>query len=70
MADLDLTDIMGRGPGGTTCLESALARFELIDEVPTSTDIAIPRGQRTLKTQAAVAWHPVDRATCPIGLAL
>jgi len=70
IADLDLTEIVGRRPDATICLESALARFELIDAIPTRTDIAIPRGQRPAKTQAAVDWHLFDRATFEIGRTL
>lgn len=70
VADLDLAEIAGRRPDATICLESALARHELIDVIPTRTDIAIPRGQRSAKTQAAVDWHLFDRATFPIGRTL
>lgn len=69
-ADLDLTEIAGRRPDATICLESALARHELIDAIPTRTDIAIPRGQKPAKTQAAVDWHMFDRATFQIGRTL
>ena len=69
-ADLDLTEITGRRPDATICLESALARHELIDAIPTRTDIAIPRGQKPAKTQAAVDWHMFDRATFQIGRTL
>ncbi|MGL4340133.1 MAG: type IV toxin-antitoxin system AbiEi family antitoxin domain-containing protein [Rhodoglobus sp.] len=65
--DLDLTEIVGRRPDATICLESALARYELVDAIPTRTDIAIPRGQKPTKTQAAVDWHLFDRATFQIG---
>jgi predicted transcriptional regulator of viral defense system len=68
--DLDLTEIAGRRPDATICLESALARYELIDAIPTRTDIAIPRGQRPAKTQAVVDWHLFDRATFQIGRTL
>ena len=66
-ADLDLTEIAGRRPDATICLGSALARYELIDAIPTQTDIAIPRGQKPARTQAAVDWHLFDRATFQIG---
>ncbi|WP_341953684.1 type IV toxin-antitoxin system AbiEi family antitoxin domain-containing protein [Salinibacterium sp. TMP30] len=70
VADLDLAEIAGRRPDATICLESALARFELIDAIPTRTDIAIARGQRPAKTQAAVEWHVFDRPTFEIGRTL
>ncbi|GAA1213417.1 hypothetical protein [Rhodoglobus aureus] len=70
VAGIDLMEIVGRRADATNGLESALARFELIDAVPTRTDIAIPRGQRPAKTQAVVDWHLFDRATFQIGRTL
>ena len=70
IVDLDLTEIAGRRPDATICLGSALAPHELIDAIPTRTDIAIPRGQKPAKTQAAVDWPLFDRATFQIGLTL
>ena len=67
IVDLDLTEIAGRRPDATICLESVLARFDLIDAIPSRTDVAIPRGQKPAKTQAAVDWHLFDRATFHIG---
>lgn len=63
IVDLDLTEIAGRRPDSTICLESTFARHELIDAIPTRTDIAIPRGQKPAKTQAAVDWHLFEIAT-------
>jgi len=63
IVDLDLAEIAGRRPDATICLESALARFDLIDAIPSRTDVAIPRGQKPARTQAPVAWHLFDRAT-------
>ena len=70
VADLDLIEIAGRRPDATICLESALSRHELIDAIPTLTDIAIPRGQKPAKTQAVVDWHLFDPATFQIGCTL
>ena len=70
IVDLDLIEIAARRPDATICLESALARHELIDAIPTRTDIAIPRGKKPAKTQAAVDWHLFDRATFHIGRTL
>jgi predicted transcriptional regulator of viral defense system len=61
---------VGRRPDATICLESALARHELIDAIPTRSDIAIPRGQKPAKTQAAVDWYLFDRATSQVGRTL
>ncbi len=68
--DLDLTEIAARRPDATICLESALARHDLIDAIPTRTDIAIPRGQKPADTHGAVDWHVFDRATFHIGRTL
>ena len=46
-----------RKPDATICLLSALALHELTDEIPRATDIALPRGERTLKTRfAPIRW--------------
>lgn len=65
--DLDLAEIAGRRPEATICLASSLARHDLIDGIPSSTHIAIPRGQKPAKTQARVEWHVFDRETFTIG---
>ena len=65
--NLDLVEIAGRRPEATICLESALARFDLIDAIPSRTDVAIPRGQKPAMTRAPVDWHLFDRATFYIG---
>lgn len=53
--------------GAPICLESALARFDLIDAIPSRTDVAIPRGQKPAMTHAPVDWHLFDPATFHIG---
>jgi predicted transcriptional regulator of viral defense system len=45
----DLAVVSARVPGGTICLNSALAYWDLTDEVPEQVHIAVPRG----------AWRPV-----------
>ncbi len=66
-ADLDLLEIALKAPSATLCLSSALARHELIDEIPSRIDIALPRGQRTPATSAPIEWHQFDKATFGLG---
>jgi len=66
-ADLDLIEIALRAPQATLCLTSALSRHELTDLIPSSIDIALPRGQRKPRTQAVVAWHLFQASTFTIG---
>jgi predicted transcriptional regulator of viral defense system len=57
-----------RNPSATICLLSALALHELTDEIPRATDIALPRGERTLSTKLTpINWHSFDRATFGLG---
>jgi predicted transcriptional regulator of viral defense system len=52
----------------TLCLLSALSIHDLTDEIPTRSDIAIPRGTHELAiTSAAVSWHRFDASTFDIG---
>jgi predicted transcriptional regulator of viral defense system len=61
--DLNLVEITTRAPLATICLTSALARYDLIDAIPDSLDIALPRNTRHPKTTAAVHWHSFDKPT-------
>lgn len=55
-------------PQATLCLLSALSIHDLTDEIPTHTDIAVPRGTKPITTWTArVAWHQFDPATFDIG---
>jgi predicted transcriptional regulator of viral defense system len=57
-----------RKPLATICLLSALSLHELTDEIPRETDIALPRGERTLTTRfTPIRWHSFDRATFELG---
>jgi len=57
-----------RKPSATICLLSALSLHELTDEIPRETDIALPRGERTLTTRfTPIRWHSFDRATFELG---
>lgn len=65
--DEDLIEIAARSPDATICLRSALARHDLIDDIPAEIDIAIPRGSWTPETSAPVRWRHFDRDTFEIG---
>jgi predicted transcriptional regulator of viral defense system len=67
VSDLDLIEIAKRAPLATLCLTTALVRHGLSDEIPASTDVALPRGRRNPVTSTPVTWHQFDRATFEIG---
>jgi len=60
LGDEDLIEIAAKAPQATLCLRSALARHELIDDIPAEIDIAIPRGSWTPRTTAPVRWRHFD----------
>lgn len=66
-ADLELIEIAERVPRGTLCLETALARHELIDSIPAAIDIAIPRGNTRPVLKAPCRLHQFDRDTFDLG---
>lgn len=66
-ADLDWIEAATRRPEATICLTSALAYHDLIDTIPTTLDVAIPRGHRTPATTGAISWHHFDRDTFTLG---
>jgi hypothetical protein len=70
IGDDDLIEIAVRSPRATLCLRSALARHELIDDIPAEFDIAIPRGSWTPQTTAPVRWRHFDPGTFDIGRGL
>ncbi|WP_239656606.1 type IV toxin-antitoxin system AbiEi family antitoxin domain-containing protein [Mycobacterium riyadhense] len=65
--DEDLVEIASKSTRATIALRSALARHDLIDEIPAAIDIAIPRGSWMPQTTVAVHWHHFDTATFEIG---
>lgn len=67
IADLNLIEIATRAPQATICLISALARYDLTDTIPSTLDIALPRGSRHPKVTAAVHWHTFDKKTFDLG---
>lgn len=55
-------------PDATLCLLTALSLHELTDEIPTRSDIAIPRGtQPATVHHAPIAWHRFDAGSFGIG---
>jgi len=67
LGDEDLIEIAAKAPQATLCLRSALARHELIDDIPVEIDIAIPRGSWTPETAAPARWRHFDPDTFAIG---
>lgn len=65
--DEDLVEIAAKAPRATLCLRSALARHELIDDIPVEIDIAIPRGSWSPQTTAPVRWRHFDANTFDLG---
>lgn len=63
----DLIEIAARRSAATLCLRSALARHDLIDDIPAEIDIALPRGTKPTVTGAPTAWHYFSPDTFEIG---
>jgi hypothetical protein len=66
-ADLDLVEIAERVPRATLCLETALARHDLIDAIPAAIDIAIPRGSHRPRLNAPTRLHHFAAKTFDLG---
>lgn len=67
LLNLDLAEARLRSSLTTICLTSALARHDLIDEIPARIDLALPRGTRLPHVHAPVHWHKYDPATFDVG---
>lgn len=67
LGDEDLIEIASRATQATICLRSALARHELIDDIPAEFEIAIPRGSWMPETSVPVRWRNFDLDTFTIG---
>lgn len=65
--DEDLAEISSASPQATIALRSALARHDLIDDIPDRLDIAIPRGTWAPRLSTPIRWHRFDPATFTIG---
>ncbi len=50
-----------RRPEATICLTSALAYWDLTDEIPDQVHVAIWKGARKPATRSPLAWHHFDR---------
>jgi predicted transcriptional regulator of viral defense system len=59
-----LAAVSARVPGGTVCLNSALAYWDLTDEIPERVHIAVPRGaHRPVIDQPPTKVHVFDAGT-------
>jgi predicted transcriptional regulator of viral defense system len=67
LGDEDLIEIAIKAPQATLCLRSALARHDLIDDIPAEIDVAIPRGSWTPEVIPPVRWRHFDADTFEIG---
>ena len=67
LGDDDLIEIASKSPHATLCLRSALAKHDLIDDIPAVIDVAIPRGSWTPETRAPIRWRHFDRDTFEVG---
>lgn len=68
--DLDLLEVAHKAPQATLCLESALSRHGLTDEIPDRTHVALPRRARAPSVGAAVCWHRFAPETFLVGRTL
>jgi predicted transcriptional regulator of viral defense system len=67
MADEELIAVAKRAPDATLCLVTALARHELVDQIPDLIDVALPRSRRPPRIEAPVRWHRFDEVTFSVG---
>ncbi|GAA4699414.1 hypothetical protein GCM10023198_19970 [Promicromonospora umidemergens] len=61
--DPDLIEIVIRSPRATICLTTALAQYDLVDDIPVAYDLALPRGAHRPLLAARVAWRWFDAET-------
>jgi predicted transcriptional regulator of viral defense system len=66
--DDDLLEIASKARRGALCLRTALARHELIDDIPAEIDVALPRGSWLPHTTTPVRWHHFDPRTFTVGI--
>ncbi len=60
--------VAARKPQATLCLLTALSLHDLTDEIPTSSDIALPRGAHPVKVlYAPITWHGFAADTFALG---
>ncbi len=65
--DENLAEISSTSSQATIALRAALARHDLIDDIPDALDTAIPRGTWAPRLSTPIRWHRFDRATFAIG---
>lgn len=64
----DLAIVFRRaGEPATICLATALARADLIDEIPAVIHIALPRGRHHPRTTLPIQWHSFNARTFDLG---
>lgn len=61
--DLDLLEIANASNRATLCLATALAHHDLIDEIPSTIHVALPRNVNRPRVSAPVSWHRFDVET-------
>ena len=66
-ADLTLLAAAVRAPRATLCLRSALVRHGLIDDIPMTNDLALPRGSRLPALKEPISWHKFAPETLDLG---
>lgn len=60
--------IAAKRPQATLCLLTALSIHDLTDEIPTRSNVAIPRGTKPVTIWTApISWHHFDAVTFDIG---
>jgi predicted transcriptional regulator of viral defense system len=63
-----LAVVSARIPAGTICLNSALAYWDLTDEIPLQVHLAVPRGsRRPVISEPATKVHVFDASTFALG---
>lgn len=67
VVDLDMVEIASRAACATLCLNTALAKHGLIDEIPASIDVAVPRGKWRPRLIAPAIVHSFDATSFDIG---
>jgi predicted transcriptional regulator of viral defense system len=65
--DEGLAEIAAKSPRATIALRSALASHNLIDDIPATIDIAIPRGSWTPHSTIPIRWHHFNPETFDVG---
>jgi predicted transcriptional regulator of viral defense system len=67
VGDLALIEIVLLEREATLCLASALSHADLIDEIPSTIDIALKRGTRKPEASFPITWHWFSPRTFSIG---